>query len=506
MVEISRKDVTKWYLFFQYVYIVIAFINGIVIVPFYLHFIDNSLYGAWLASGSILVWLSLLDPGVGEVFQQRVAIAFGKSDKESLKNIISSGFFIGLIIFIICLIISYPLAIIIPNIIKYTDSIFIGELIFAFKISAIGTAFTMFAYPITGINTGLQGTKIIGLITVPIQLLSIIITLVLLYKGYGLLSIAYSVLFRGISYVIFDTFYLLWLINQNKIGYGFNFNFFISFSKIFSYTFFSKSITVIAENIDLILISRFINQESVIILEFTRRPIKLALNILRRISVAFMPAMAHLKGENNNEKIKHIFLRLINIVLWIGYLLFFGFICFNKNLIAIWIGNDLFIGNSINILLNIFFFIGGITYTISNITFSLGNIKGNSLISVLKGILTISLMVVLGYLLDIWGIIIAPLIALILSEAWYYPLKISKMISLGPRDFYKIGKEGILIIGCSIVITLGLFYLKMNNWTILIFSAILFTVLYFLCLYLISSSFRTEFNYVFITIKRKLLK
>ncbi len=81
----SRIRTTKWNLFFFYLRTFVGLANGILIVPLYLKYIDNSLFGIWLASGNILTWITIIDPGVGDVLIQKISYAYGKKNKTMLK-------------------------------------------------------------------------------------------------------------------------------------------------------------------------------------------------------------------------------------------------------------------------------------------------------------------------------------------------------------------------------------------------------------------------------------
>ena len=66
-------------------------ITGIIMVPLYLRFIPFEVYGAWLASGNMLAWLSTIDPGLTLVLQQRIAAAYGNQDFKAIGMILVAG-------------------------------------------------------------------------------------------------------------------------------------------------------------------------------------------------------------------------------------------------------------------------------------------------------------------------------------------------------------------------------------------------------------------------------
>ena len=77
MAVINRTRTTSWNLFFHYVAIGMMFLNGVVLVPLYLARIPLETYGYWMATGNILAWLSLVDPGFSAIIHQREATSYG---------------------------------------------------------------------------------------------------------------------------------------------------------------------------------------------------------------------------------------------------------------------------------------------------------------------------------------------------------------------------------------------------------------------------------------------
>ena len=99
LIKNKRKISTLWNFFFLNLRTVIAIINGILIVPLYLHYININLYGGWLATGNIMMWLSIADPGVGDVLLQKIGNALGKDDQSEIVRQSHQGFHISDFIF-----------------------------------------------------------------------------------------------------------------------------------------------------------------------------------------------------------------------------------------------------------------------------------------------------------------------------------------------------------------------------------------------------------------------
>lgn len=93
MRSISRTKSTLANLISQYMSLGLAVVN-IVLIPFYLKYIDVKLYGAWLASGNIINWLTILDPGLNDLLRQQVAKFYGQQDNDMLGKSIGTGWLV----------------------------------------------------------------------------------------------------------------------------------------------------------------------------------------------------------------------------------------------------------------------------------------------------------------------------------------------------------------------------------------------------------------------------
>ena len=60
-------------------------------VPVNIAHIPLDVYGAWLASGNILAWATMIDPGFGLLTQQQVATTYGSGNLDGTGKIITGG-------------------------------------------------------------------------------------------------------------------------------------------------------------------------------------------------------------------------------------------------------------------------------------------------------------------------------------------------------------------------------------------------------------------------------
>src|SRR5688500_11421658 len=91
----DRRRATIAGLTVQYATVAIQGVQSFLLVPLYVAYIDARLYGAWLAAGSVLLWISLVDLCAGGIIQQRVGQAYGSGDERALGAVVGTGLFVN---------------------------------------------------------------------------------------------------------------------------------------------------------------------------------------------------------------------------------------------------------------------------------------------------------------------------------------------------------------------------------------------------------------------------
>ena len=124
-----------------------------------------------------------------------------------------------------------------------------------------------------------------------------------------------------------------------------------------------------------------------------------------------------------------------------------GFMMFNESLIRLWVGEQYFIGTSINTILSIGIVIYMLNYVLSNINTAMGNIKGISYSAIINSIAGLILMVVFGNLFGLIGIVTAPIITIVCCQLWYYLRFINRQINFSSTLWFTFGK--IVLIGLA---------------------------------------------------------
>jgi O-antigen/teichoic acid export membrane protein len=491
-VAVSRTRTTQWNLLFHYISIALMLVSGVLLVPLYLQHISLKLYGAWLATGNILFWLTAVDPGLSTILQQRIATAYGKSDIQSVGGFISGGLLLSSIITLLLVLIGYALAGHIPGLLNLSEDIDHEILVQAFWIAVVGSSLQLFSHAVTSINQGLQSSLGIGLIYVVIHTLDIVLILYLLGSGYGLMALAYSALFRGVGMVIGNSGYLAWRVARERIGVSFSLDKVRELAGLIQFTFLAKAGSAVGNNIDAFVTARFLGADMVPVLVLSRKAFDICSIIISRPAMAITPALSHLVGEGNIVKARHVLIRLVRMMTWLLVLVAGGLLSLNSEFVSLWVGSHLYAGSDINMLLCLGLVLAIVTTSLSNLCVALGNIKGSSMATLVQSVIVIALLVVGAKFGGLIGVVVAPLIAMLLVGVWYFPWLFARLLDLTREDLRSIGGEFLKAVSAAAVPVGALTLMHTGSLADFVLQVIFFIVLYAVILGTLSPAFRAE--------------
>lgn len=381
------KNILKWNFIFQYGYVITNIFNALILLPLYLHKIDASTLGLWLATGNILAWMTLADPGVGDVLQQRIAQLRGQDEHEEISLTIGSGIITSLLILFIAILAGIIFYFLIGTIINKDVSQYDGLQI-ALLISIVSTGMSLVSFSLSGINQGLQNSAQVAIGSLSGNFVFLITNIVLLYIGYGVISIAFANLCRAVYINLYNYLALRKQLRRDGLRIRYCKLHLKRFAKIFSFTSLSRIIGGFSASLDMIVLARFVAPSMITIFEINKRPIQMTQSLIGRHSVALMPLISHANGKGDHPEIKSLIYTQFR---YYSYAAIFIGICFwmnYENLITLWTGKGKYAGNTVVHLLIGSFFFTLIGYFMSNMGYALGDIKMNSFITILKGVVS----------------------------------------------------------------------------------------------------------------------
>jgi hypothetical protein len=141
---------------FQYAQTCLLIVNGIVLTPLYLACIPERTFGAWLATGNIVAWLTLIDPGINQVVQQRVAAAHAREDRAALGRLRTQSYILSAGLGLSLMTLGLAMTPFVRGFVNRLQCESPGEVMRAFHVATVAGGCLIACYGATVINIGMQ--------------------------------------------------------------------------------------------------------------------------------------------------------------------------------------------------------------------------------------------------------------------------------------------------------------------------------------------------------------
>ena len=491
------KKLLKWNFIFQYGWVLTNIFNSLLLTPLYLKNIDTNALGVWWVTGNVLGLLILVDPGVGEVLQQRIAELRGRNQRGEVGKLIGSGYSMSMIVLMISVVLGFIGYFSLGRIINKDISVY-PHLSAALMITILATGLSLVSFTMTGINQGLHNSAQVAISSLAANFLFLAINLVLLFLGWGVLSIAIANLGRAIYINIHNISSMLRVLKREAISIVFESAHLKSFARIFSFTSTSKIITGLSYNVDMVVLGRFISPSLITMYEVNRRPINHFYSLVGRHSVALMPLISHAKGADKKDDIIQFINQQFKFYSYAALFLALGF-CFNYgNLIAAWTGPEHFVGNGLLYLLVGQFFFSLMVYFMANVGYALGDIKKQSLYNICRGLVFGVLMYFAAKYYGIAGAVACSLGVTVTADFAFYYYRVYKLGYLQRSLFTGLASTWVFILPAAFAGGWGLsqltnsLLLPTQYFAKLLVNGGVFTLFFLLLLLIVDRPFRTK--------------
>ena len=375
----NRTNTTFWNLFFQGVAIVLSVIPGFLLVPLYLRLLSGPVYAAWLVTGDVLVMLSSLDPGVGQVVQQRIASAFGQGDDERTRRLLATTVLFSALAGITVLVFGLGATTVLEFMVGREAFVSSPGLTTAFVLAVVGSAFSVFSYGIAGANGGLQASIGTGLVSVAAAVLSLCCSVSLLIMGLSLPALGLGMLVRGLVLLVGQLGYLRWRTGSTIYRTAPDRQTLREVMRDTTYLWSGRIAAMSVGNLDALLVSRLISLDAVAPLMITRRPIDALRMIAERPTIAAMAPLAHLAGERGRDDFALVAARLTRLTVWATASSAAVILACNPELVRAWAGEEYFAGTAINVALALAFSVSVAATVTTNLEVARGGIRPASL-------------------------------------------------------------------------------------------------------------------------------
>ncbi len=404
--------------------------------PFVVHRLGATQAGIWFLLSSITGYLGILDLGVKPALVKHIAQYNARGDKKAINEVVSTGFFIFLIIGIIAALAMVVIGIFFPQLFKISADVVPQAQISAYIVAAA----LLLSFPLSavggGVLNGLQRydkSRTAGIFSALTGSAAIVF---LLWKGYGLVAVVIAdqvtnFLSWVLSFILAKKIapYLavrIKSITKKTLKEIFKFSWFVFLMELASQ---------IIYHVDKIVIGVVLNVKFIVLYEAAYKIQKTITKIPMLIVSAIMPASSELNAQNNPLALKKLYLYSTKYMTAFFLFLVIPVLIFTKQILNIWVGAE-YESAAIyaQLLLLTAFFVLNHTASAQILT-GIGKIKKITRYQIIVAIMNLVLSVILAKLIGLIGVILGTVIPFVLME-WFY-IKISfQTLGVGVKEYF----------------------------------------------------------------------
>lgn len=465
--------------------IVLSFLIQIILTPIILNGLGQQLFGVYALINRIQGYLSLADLRPSAILRYKLSKLQNEHnlvDNEK-KSLVGATLIISFISLPIMISLGYVFSLYFHKIFQvdkqYIDIVQYSILIFSVFIASK----TFLAIPESIVRGNNLEYKLFWIDPIRVTIY-ILLVYYLLQNNYGLIGIIYAIIISGT--IEFSLKFILQL--YYFPGYSPRtpeLKILKSFFKSSTWYMGSSFNQQIYNSYELILIGYLYGLKEVTIYTLSRAILVRIAESFTTITAGITSSIGKLVGDNDLISLEKIRTLLIKANLIISLFVFSYFTIFNASFISLWVGEENFIGNMINV---IFCFTAiTILFSMTNDVFlnSFEHYSRKTTILFYSIIIGLISSLVLSYYFDLLGIAIGFLFSKVFQMI-YYEYTINKLIKISIKKLIKQNFKVIIfiIIYLPISIFIGFNYdIKFNNFLTFISNSILYLFIYLFIVY-----------------------
>ncbi|MEI7984654.1 MAG: hypothetical protein WCI55_03415 [Armatimonadota bacterium] len=337
-------------------------IQALVMMPLYMHYIGKVMYGAWLATGEMLVLMLAFDMGIPNIIIQRIGAALAKSDKKAIGAYFGTG---ATILCSFACILGLVLAAVAPFVptwvhLRGADAQLLQN---TFLLDIVAICLMLINFIFQGLARGLQETTVINVSSFVATLVGFGTTLILLLSGHGLWSISIGVTVRAVLTLLGSVLYLVFGVDKEiRSSLRYDREVAKEFRKLSPPMFAAGVSYGFMNNSQVLLAAIFIGPETATIFGLTRKAADVARNVLDAVGNASYGGFAHLFASGDIKRSQAVYREIVAVYLAVGLALMCAYTATNPTLVGVWVSKDMFGGSALTILIALSTLIGGWSY------------------------------------------------------------------------------------------------------------------------------------------------
>ncbi|MDG4476030.1 lipopolysaccharide biosynthesis protein [Thiovibrio frasassiensis] len=398
LVPVSRKRATAVLAIGGYVNTGILIVQGLLMVPLYLHFVGAPLYGLWMASGGILGMLGVLNFGVSNMLVQRIANAYGRQDFLKTADYFINGIFVYLAIVLIFMSAGLLVSFFFSELLKVSG----GESVMlrgCFQLAVVAAGLGILNECLRSFAQALL-RPIFSMVTIALsRIVGIAVIISLLFRDAGLWAIPVGMLFAEILILFFGLIQTVSLFRGLRVKISIDSTIIKEYFQLGGAMFIARLGSALSRESAPLLITYFLRPELTTAYMVTRRAADMVSQLLAVIYGAAHSAFSHLVGHGDKEKTSEVATRLLIMIFVFGLVGFVTYVTMNHSFVTLWVGEAFALNQEIILMIGIAFFASSLRNMVWQVLNGFGDYQYSSRVILFEGVGKILLSaVLLGFL------------------------------------------------------------------------------------------------------------
>lgn len=487
---------------FYFIIIILEFFK----IKLFINYLGESIYSLNQVYVNIFTYLNLMEAGMGSALIYRLYNLLNKKEYDKINKLFSGTVSIFRKIALLMLILGFIISFFIPLFIKDNSfSMFFLSISFIFYIlrNLIDYCFFVPRYIIMADNKSFKINPLVYSCRILVVIFEII--LIILKQNYIIVLIP-SILFACIQNFVINKKIKKeypWLRYGSK-------NKDYSVKKDINNLFVHKIGNLVFNNIDILLLSKYVGSAAVVVYTAYNFIIKYANDTVNYIYQAIKDAIGNIVANENQKKVKQTISMTITLYSYISVIIVVVFYFILNEFVKLWLGNNYSV-HSITLVLFLFILYHNVNNRVQQIMINtLGIFKETKWCVILVAVVNffISFALVKKYGID--GVLFGTVIASYLIESWLYSYIISKKLFQNMDVFFwfKHHLKNFILIVLQIYIYNFIqnnFNIQISNLFIWFVYALIIGIITFLIttgiFYFLYPNFKELFYKIFITFK-----
>jgi len=434
--------------------IIIALI-GVFRVKLFLQMLGESTSGLYQLYTQFLMYMSVVDGGMTSALLRVLYKPLADKDREKTNEILAASFKIYSLIGVFVMLLGIGLSFIIPNFIK--GNVFsLSYIVLTFSIYTISAMIGYFFIPYRTLFEADQKKYVVNITFQSFAILTGILEIIMLLAGANFTMIlilhAVTTLLRNIVLYVYGKLKYNYVdLNNKKKDY--------IFAGEIKHLMFHKIGGVIANNIDIVIISKALGLVIVPIYSAYNYIIYNLMDIVNRFSSSLLALVGNFLVTKKNEA-KALFMELNSMVFFAGTCLCVPLLFAINGFIDIFYEGLIDTNPILALLFSLLLF-----YIVIRIPFNMfgtaaGLFKETKICTILESIINLSLSIILVHVLGLPGVLLATLIAYLISDYCIRPQIIYKHVFEDKPTKYYLTNFGFILV---LIVDMFVGYLIFRN-------------------------------------------